>query len=177
MPVLTTTYTGSQNGYDNSGQRTGNPQWALNPGNVQRTINDLIYLANHTVGLLDILELLNESAGFISPQWTGTTRQFFQDAYYAIRSVIGPNLNIMIGDAFQGVQSWNGFLTAGTGANGVLMDWVRCIHSDESVLIRRAAPVPNLQRYTAGLHDRPAYIRASSLPTSSQPLWLTLAYK
>ena len=116
---------GSQNGYDNSGQRTPNPQWALNGTDVNRTINDLVFLANSTVGLIDILELLNESAGFISADWVAVTRQFFQDAYIAIRAAVGPDLLIMIGDAFQGVDAWQGFLTANTGATGVLMDWVR----------------------------------------------------
>jgi glucan 1,3-beta-glucosidase len=73
--------------------------------------------------------VLNESGGFISPAWVSTTRQFFQDSYNAIRSAIGASMDIMIGDAFQGVQAWQGFLTTNTGAQGVLMDWVRFIGS------------------------------------------------
>ena len=115
---------GSQNGYDNSGQRTGNPQWALSAADVNRTIDILTFVAEEIGGMIDVLELLNEPAGFMGDVWADTVRQFWQDAYEAVRSAAGTDLKIMIGDAFLGVQSWTDFLTY-PGAQGVLMDYVR----------------------------------------------------
>ena len=76
--------------------------------------------------MIDVLELLNEPAGF-RDGWTPIVRQFFSDAYTAVRAAVGNSLNIMIGDAFQGVDSWQGFLTNGNGGIGVLMDYVSCL--------------------------------------------------
>ncbi|KAL1739276.1 glycoside hydrolase superfamily, partial [Schizophyllum fasciatum] len=55
---------GSQNGYDNSGQRTGDPQFATGADNVRRTLDTVRFLAKNIGGLVDVLELLNEGAGF-----------------------------------------------------------------------------------------------------------------
>ncbi|KAL5486001.1 hypothetical protein ACEPAI_7045 [Sanghuangporus weigelae] len=113
---------GSQNGYDNSGQRTSNPTWATNDENVNRTIEILASIAENAGGLIDILELLNEAAGFTSNQWASTIRQFWKDGYSAVREAAGPPMKIMIGDAFLGVQNWEGFLTY-PSAQGVMMDY------------------------------------------------------
>jgi len=120
---------GSQNGYDNSGQRTDQPVWATanftddaTVTNINRTIQILAFIASEIGGMVDVLELLNEAAGFESAQWAAAVRQFFQDAYSAVRSVSSPNMKIMIGDAFLGVDSWQNFLTS-PSAQGVLMDY------------------------------------------------------
>ncbi|KIK63051.1 glycoside hydrolase family 5 protein [Collybiopsis luxurians FD-317 M1] len=112
---------GSQNGYDNSGQRTSNPQWALNPLNVTRTIDTLVYIAEQIGGMIDVLELLNESIGFTSSQWASVTRSFFSNGYDAVRAAVGGGMKIMIGDAFLGVDAWTGFLTY-PSAQGAIMD-------------------------------------------------------
>ncbi|KAF8910616.1 glycoside hydrolase superfamily [Gymnopilus junonius] len=113
---------GSQNGYDNSGQRTSNPVWALNPSNVTRTVDTLRFLANEVGDQISVLELLNEGAGFLGNNWASVIRQFFSTAYGSVRSAVGNDLNMMIGDAFLGVSSWTDFLTAPQGT-GVLMDF------------------------------------------------------
>ncbi|ESK94612.1 glycoside hydrolase family 5 protein [Moniliophthora roreri MCA 2997] len=113
---------GSQNGYDNSGQRTDDPRWAYNPTNVSRTIDTIKYIAREAGGMIDILELLNESAGFRSSEWAAVTRQFWVDGYHAVREAAGDDLKIMIGDAFLGVNNWRNFLTY-PDAQGVLMDF------------------------------------------------------
>ncbi|KAI5122292.1 hypothetical protein M0805_002371 [Coniferiporia weirii] len=113
---------GSQNGYDNSGQRTDSPSWATDEGNVNRTIEILTFVAENIGGMIDVLELLNEPAGFTDSQWASTIREFWGDAYTAVRNAVGSQLNIMIGDAFLSVDSWEDFLTY-PSAQGVLMDY------------------------------------------------------
>ena len=114
---------GSQNGYDNSGQRTSNPVWAQNPANISRTLDVLSYIRSQIGGIVDIIELLNEPAGYLSTDVANTIRQFWQDGYTTVRQAAGENVQIMIEDAFLGVQSWQGFLTY-PSAQGVLMDTV-----------------------------------------------------
>ncbi|KAG5642576.1 hypothetical protein DXG03_002527 [Asterophora parasitica] len=95
---------GSQNGYDNSGQRTGNPSWALNPANISRTVDTVRYIAESIGGLVDVIELLNEPAGFRGDQWANGVRQYWLDGYDAVRQAGGDNIKVMIGDAFLGVS-------------------------------------------------------------------------
>jgi glucan 1,3-beta-glucosidase len=95
---------GSQNGYDNSGQRTTNPVWATNLANVTRTIDTLRFIVQNTNGMVDVIELLNEPAGFLGPAWAQTIRQFWLDGYDAVRQAAGAGIKVMIGDAFLGVQ-------------------------------------------------------------------------
>ncbi|THH09164.1 hypothetical protein EW145_g2215 [Phellinidium pouzarii] len=116
---------GSQNGFDNSGQRTSNPVWATDEGNVNRTIEILTFVAENIGGMIDVLELLNEPAGFTSNQWASAIRQFWGDAYSAVRDAVGSQIKIMIGDAFLGVDNWENFLTS-PSAQGVIMDNVGC---------------------------------------------------
>lgn len=74
--------------------------------------------------MVDIIELLNEGGGFRGPNWVDTIRQYFLDGYNTIRTVepnSGSPLGVMIGDAFQTLQPWNGFLTS-PQAHNVLMD-------------------------------------------------------
>lgn len=95
---------GSQNGYDNSGQRTSNPQWAQNPANVSRTVDTLRFIAKNIGGMVDVVELLNEPAGFLGGDFPQTVRQFWLDGYDAVREAAGSGIKVMIGDAFLGVQ-------------------------------------------------------------------------
>ncbi|KAF8071947.1 glycoside hydrolase family 5 protein [Lyophyllum atratum] len=113
---------GSQNGYDNSGHLTSNPAWALNPANVSRTVDTLRYIVQNIGGMIDVIELLNEPAGFRGDDWAQAVRQFWLDGYDAVRSAAGNGIKIMIGDAFLGVQNWHGFLTYPRG-QGVIMDF------------------------------------------------------
>lgn len=115
---------GSQNGYDNSGQRTPNPVWATNPPNVTRTVDTIRWLTQNIGGMVDTIELLNEAAGFRGPDWGNTIRQFWLDGYDAVRAVepkTNKTLGVMIGEAFMGLQSWTNFLTPPRGHN-VLID-------------------------------------------------------
>lgn len=113
---------GSQNGYDNSGQRTGDPRWALDSENIPRTVDAVRFIAENVGGLIDVLELLNEPAGFRGEAWANGVRQFWLDGYDAVRQVAGEEMKVMIGDAFLGVNSWRNFLTPPRG-HDVLMDF------------------------------------------------------
>lgn len=112
---------GSQNGYDNSGQRTNDPQWA-NGDNPARTVDYVRYLVQQAGGLIDVLELLNEGAGFRGDNWASAARKYFSDGYSAVRQAVGDDMVVMIGDAFLGVSSWTGFLTA-PNAQRTMMDY------------------------------------------------------
>ncbi|EFI27950.1 exo-beta-1,3-glucanase [Coprinopsis cinerea okayama7 len=113
---------GSQNGYDNSGQRTSGPQWALQPHFVTHTVDVVRFIAANVGGLIDVLELLNEPAGFRGDDWAAVIREFWIEGYDAVRDAAGEDIHVMIGDAFLGVESWTDFLTPPRG-HGVLMDF------------------------------------------------------
>ena len=91
---------GSQNGYDNSGQRTSNPIWGVTPFNITRTIDTLVVLATNVGGMIDVIELVNEPAGFLGSDWADAIKQFWLDGYKAVRQAAGAGIKIMIGDAF-----------------------------------------------------------------------------
>lgn len=116
---------GSQNGYDNSGQKTDSPQWAFDDANVQQTVQVLEYLAREVGDQVAVIELLNEVAGFRDGV-PDVVRKFWTDAYARVRAAAGKEVNVMIGDAFLGLNHWNDFMK-GPDATGVLMDLVRFI--------------------------------------------------
>jgi glucan 1,3-beta-glucosidase len=96
--------TGSQNGYDNSGQRTSDPTWAQNATNVALTLDIIRFIIKNIGGMIDVMELLNEPAGFMGDDFIQVLRQFWQDGYDQVRAIARPDLRIMIGDAFIGVN-------------------------------------------------------------------------
>lgn len=131
---------GSQNGFDNSGQRIQNPLWASTPANVGRTLDILKFIAKNLGSTVDVIELLNEPAGFEGTSFANVVRQFWSDGYNAVRAAAGGAVKVMIGDAFLGVsvgiaiylvrlhlthryQNWQNFMTY-PSAQGVLMDYV-----------------------------------------------------
>jgi glucan 1,3-beta-glucosidase len=91
---------GSQNGYDNSGQRTPDPVWAVNPANVSRTLDIIKYIATNLGDMVDVIELLNEPAGFESSDFANVVRQYWSDGYQAVRNTAGGGVKVMIGNAF-----------------------------------------------------------------------------
>ncbi|KAH8994868.1 glycoside hydrolase [Lactarius akahatsu] len=95
---------GSQNGYDNSGQRTNSPQWALNSTNVNATLAVIQVLASELGPNVDAIELLNEVAGFLGSAWDSAVRQYWQSGYAVVRQAADDNVVVVIGDAFEGVE-------------------------------------------------------------------------
>ena len=92
---------GSQNGYDNSGRR-GAADWAQ-AENVPRTVDVVRFMAERVGGMIDVLELLNEPGGWQS-DIAAAIGGYWTDAYHAVRNATGDALQVMIGDAFLGVD-------------------------------------------------------------------------
>ena len=50
--------------------------------------------------MVDVIELVNEPAGFMGSNWAAAIKQFWLDGYDAVRQVAGSGIKVMIGDAF-----------------------------------------------------------------------------
>lgn len=109
--------------YDFSGQR-GAATWANDPNNVARTVDIIHYLAQDVGDMISVVQLLNEVAAYTSDTFAKAVRQYWLDGYAAVRDGAGSNVQVMIGDAFEGVQAWSGFMQP-PAYQGVLMDYVR----------------------------------------------------
>ncbi|KAI0250270.1 glycoside hydrolase [Lactifluus subvellereus] len=112
---------GSQNGFDNSGQRTNAPQWALNTANVDASLAVIQVIATELGPQVDAIELLNEIGGFYGPVWDATARTYYQNGYNTVRQAAGNDIVVVIGDAFDALPRWQGFLSY-PQANRVMMD-------------------------------------------------------
>jgi len=112
---------GSQNGFDNSGQRTGSPTWGTDPNNIPRTLDLIKFIAENIGGMLDILELMNEPTAY-RPEIGSALAQFWQSGYQTVRAAAGGSIKVMIGDGFLGVESWENFMTY-PAFQGVFMDY------------------------------------------------------
>ena len=95
---------GSQNGYDNSGQRTGSPQWALNSANVKATLAIIQVIAAQLGPMIDAIELLNEVAGFLGSAWDTAVRGYWKSGFEVVRQTAGDDVLVVIGDAFETVD-------------------------------------------------------------------------
>lgn len=102
---------GSQNGFDNSGQRDS-WEWQ-NGNNVNVTLQVLQYMANKYgapkyTGVITSIEILNEPLG-PALNMDGV-RDYFNKGYSIVRDA-GPNMGVTFHDAFQPLNFWNNFLT------------------------------------------------------------------
>ncbi|ODN82333.1 glucan 1,3-beta-glucosidase [Cryptococcus wingfieldii CBS 7118] len=110
---------GSQNGYDNSGQR-GDALWATDSNNVERAKNVIATLATkysdpQYYGVVTAIALLNEPATYLNDELLSTTRQYWYDAYGVARYPFGNSdksgLAIVIHDGFQDPSTYNNYMT------------------------------------------------------------------
>ncbi|KIM47526.1 glycoside hydrolase family 5 protein [Hebeloma cylindrosporum] len=108
---------GSQNGFDNSGQKMNFPTWQTSQSNIDRTNAIIKKLASQfagNTGVVPVIAPLNEPAGFASSQLLSAAKQYWFDSYGNIRFPFGnsqeSNLVVMIHDAFQPISYWNGFM-------------------------------------------------------------------
>ncbi|KIP11128.1 glycoside hydrolase family 5 protein [Phlebiopsis gigantea 11061_1 CR5-6] len=119
---------GSQNGFDNSGQRLSFPGWHSNNTNVQRTDAIIKQIASMFAGQTNVVPIiapLNEPAGFDGTAVLDVVRQYWYDSYGNIRFPYGTsqqgNTVVLLHDAFQPLSYWQGFQTA-PNWQGVAMD-------------------------------------------------------
>ncbi|KAL6302376.1 glycoside hydrolase [Sparassis latifolia] len=110
---------GSQNGFDNSGQR-GSPGWANGSDTVGRTLDIIKFIADQVGDMADVIELLNEPAGWVSDIGSAISG-YWQDGYQVVRQAAGSGPQVMIEDAFLGIQTWENFMKY-PNASGVIMD-------------------------------------------------------
>lgn len=133
---------GSQNGFDNSGQKMAFPQWHTNANNVARTDAIIKTLASRyatNTNVVAVIAPLNEPAGFDGDAILDVTRQYWLDSYGNIRFSFGTseqsNTLVLIHDAFQPLSYWSGFLTS-PAHQGVAMDThIYQIFSDDLVAL------------------------------------------
>lgn len=118
---------GSQNGFDNSGQKMSYPEWQSTQSNIDRTnaiIKTLASMFADQTNVVPIIAPLNEPAGYDGDTILSVTRQYWYDSYGNIRYPYGSstesNTVVLIHDAFQDLSYWNGFMTS--GFDGVAMD-------------------------------------------------------
>lgn len=105
---------GSQNGFDNSGQK-GPINWPNKKSNIARTEAVLSILAKEFskakyAGTVTSLEALNEPAGFAGQKVLDAIRQYYYDGYQIVRYPVakGPQSDLLytIHDAFQPLSTW-----------------------------------------------------------------------
>ncbi|KAF5313187.1 hypothetical protein D9619_002623 [Psilocybe cf. subviscida] len=157
---------GSQNGFDNSGQR-GSATWQNKQSNIDRTSAIIKTLASMFAGNVNVVPTiapLNEPAGYVSSQLLSAAKQYWYDSYGNIRFPFGTsqqsNLAVLIHDAFQPLSYWAGFMPS-SGFQGVLLD----------THIYQMFSVADNQK-TNAQHISAACAQASSLTAST--LWLVV---
>lgn len=119
---------GSQNGFDNSGQRMSYPTWQSNSNNVARTNNVIKTIAGmykDSSSVVAAIAPLNEPAGWYGSSMLDVVRQYWYDSYGSIRFSYGTsqqsNTVVVLHDAFQPPSYWAGFMSP-PNYQGVLMD-------------------------------------------------------
>ncbi|KAF8167368.1 exo-beta-1,3-glucanase [Crassisporium funariophilum] len=121
---------GSQNGFDNSGQKKPSPEWHTQQSYIDRSNAVIRRIASEfkdTSGVVPIIQGLNEPAGYRSADLLSVTKQFWLDCYESIRRPYGSestresNTVVMIHDAFQPASYWKDFM-APPKYDGVIMD-------------------------------------------------------
>lgn len=103
---------GSQNGYDNSGQRKDVPQWTQGD-TVDQTLSVIQTIAEKyaQTSYQDVvagIQLLNEPAGYSLD--LSTIKQFNRNGYGKVRAI--SDTTVVLHDAFQNPSSYNGYMTA-----------------------------------------------------------------
>lgn len=108
---------GSQNGFDNSGQKKSFPGWHSSSSNIARTnaiIKRIASMFATQTSTVPVIAPLNEPAGFDGQAVLDATRQYWFDSYGNIRFPFGTsqqgNTVVLIHDAFQPLSFWADFM-------------------------------------------------------------------
>ncbi|KAF1851291.1 glycoside hydrolase family 5 protein [Cucurbitaria berberidis CBS 394.84] len=116
---------GSQNGYDNSGQRIDRPTWQSGDTvqqtlQVLKTISQRYAKAEYQDVIIGI-QLLNEPALYYDNLSFDVTKQFYRDGFGQVREV--SDTTVILHDGFKPPNNWNGFLTpSDNNAQNVAID-------------------------------------------------------
>lgn len=114
---------GSQNGFDNSGQRLSTPTWTSG-ATISQTLQVLSTIAQKYAqpqyhDVIVGIQILNEP--LIPRLDEATVRQFYRDAYGQVRAV--SDTPVVLHDGFLPTSAWNTFLTpSDANAQNVIMD-------------------------------------------------------
>ncbi|KAH9486277.1 Glucan 1,3-beta-glucosidase [Psilocybe cubensis] len=120
---------GSQNGFDNSGEKMTFPQWQTQQSYIDRSkaiIKTLASMFKDSTGTVPIIAPLNEPAGFDGQAILDATKQYWYDSYDIVRRPYADqardsNTVVMIHDAFQPASYWKDFMPAPKW-DGVILD-------------------------------------------------------
>ena len=167
---------GSQNGYDNSGERLQSPQWTQGDTVAQtlqvlETISNKYAQPNYQDVVLAI-ELLNEP--LLSDLNFDTVRQFYRDGYGQVRAA--SDTPVVLHDGFKAPSSWNGFLTPSDGGDfNVAMDHHEYqVFSDDTVSLapwqRRQLVCNNGASYSGA--DKWTFVGEWTAAMTDCALWL-----
>ncbi|KAL0581059.1 hypothetical protein V5O48_000952 [Marasmius crinis-equi] len=132
---------GSQNGFDNSGQKLDHPGWHTQQTNIDITNEVLRMIVDQFGGdsTVPTIAPLNEPAAF-AEDIMNATKKYWLDSYDSIRYPQGKgllewesNTMVLIHDAFQGVKFWNGFMPSPKYENYGLDKHIYQIFSNDEV--------------------------------------------
>ncbi|KAJ2018749.1 hypothetical protein GGI14_002068 [Coemansia sp. S680] len=101
---------GSQNGFDNSGQR-GEISWAKRPSDIRQSLDSLAVLARiaNEHRSVAAIQAVNEPANWGVPK--GVITQYYLQAYQLVKS-IAPRITLVFHDAFLPVSEWSELVPA-----------------------------------------------------------------
>jgi glucan 1,3-beta-glucosidase len=113
----------SQNGQDNSGQRTNTPNWGSGDsiGATLGVIGQISekYGGSDYADVISGIELLNEPKMGSIPGGRGTTQSYYEQGFGVVRD--HSQTAVIIQDGLAAPSSWNGVLT-GQGSSGAIVD-------------------------------------------------------
>lgn len=78
--------------------------WASNQSDVQKTLDCVTFLMKNAGDKIDILEVMNEPAGFLGNSFATVLRQYYIEVYNSIRMVVGNGTGVMFSDGFLGLD-------------------------------------------------------------------------
>ena len=119
--------------------------WASNPNYVQKTVDCVTFLAKNVGSKIDILEVINEPAGFLGDDFTNVLKQYYTDTYNIIRKTVGNDMGVMISDGFRGldvsISPEIRFRTPDSTRPTVLERFIHCTPIPRNVNGHRTQPV------------------------------------
>jgi glucan 1,3-beta-glucosidase len=148
----------SQNGFDNSGQRTSTPEWTS--GDTAAFTNNVLgqiaakYAVPAYQDVVVAIQLLNEPLLSNIPGGRPAAEQYYRAGFANVRKI--SNTPVVFHDGFAAPQSWNGFLSpSDNNAQNVVVDHheYQIFNNDFAAMTpaqHRATVCSNVASYTAG---------------------------